>query len=94
MVEIRSGLKPLENDIPVYDLRGLKCPLPVLKTRNRLQAMPDGALLWVEATDPLSGIDLPHFCTQEGHELLAQTREGSLHRFLIRKKQVDQPRGE
>ncbi|MBV2142001.1 sulfurtransferase TusA family protein [Falsochrobactrum sp. TDYN1] len=75
-----------EDSIPVYDLRGLKCPLPVLKTRHRLKSMPSGARLWVEATDPLSGIDLPHFCTQEGHMLLAQECEDNLHRFLIQKK--------
>lgn len=40
----------------------------------------------VEATDPLSGIDVPHFCTQEGHALITQEREGPLHRFLIRRK--------
>ncbi|OEI83977.1 MULTISPECIES: sulfurtransferase TusA family protein [unclassified Brucella] len=75
-----------QENTPVYDLRGLKCPLPVLKTRNRLEKMASGALLWVEATDPLSGIDLPHFCAQEGHSLIAQEREGTLHRFLIRRK--------
>ncbi|MBC2883921.1 sulfurtransferase TusA family protein [Ochrobactrum sp. CM-21-5] len=77
---------PEQDSVPVYDLRGLKCPLPVLKTRNRLKKMPSGALLWIEATDPLSAIDLPHFCAQEGHSLLAQEREDTLHRFLIRKK--------
>lgn len=76
----------MPDDIPVYDLRGLKCPLPVLKTRNRLEKMASGALLWVEATDPLSGIDVPHFCAQEGHTLVAQEREATLHRFLIRRK--------
>ncbi len=48
--------------------------------------MQSGALLWVETTDPLSGIDMPHFCTQEGHDLMTQKREGTLHRFLIRRK--------
>ncbi|MFQ0813676.1 response regulator SirA [Brucella anthropi] len=85
-MEDHRGLTTLQDAIPVYDLRGLKCPLPVLKTRNRLEKMPSGALLWVEATDPLSGIDVPHFCTQEGHALIAQEREGTLHRFLIRRK--------
>ncbi len=75
-----------EDDAPVYDLRGLKCPLPVLKTRNRLKTLPSGALLWVETTDPLSGVDLPHFCAQEGHALLAQSREKTVFRFLIRRK--------
>ncbi|WP_235969065.1 sulfurtransferase TusA family protein [Brucella tritici] len=85
-MEDHRELMTLQDDIPVYDLRGLKCPLPVLKTRNRLEKMPSEALLWVETTDPLSGIDVPHFCTQEGHALVAQERQGSLHRFLIRRK--------
>ncbi|MHC5231711.1 sulfurtransferase TusA family protein [Brucella sp. LJL56] len=85
-MEDHRELMTLQDDIPVYDLRGLKCPLPVLKTRNRLEKMPSQALLWVEATDPLSGIDVPHFCTQEGHALLAQERQGTLRRFLIRRK--------
>ncbi|MCX2695267.1 MULTISPECIES: sulfurtransferase TusA family protein [Ochrobactrum] len=76
----------MREEIAVYDLRGLKCPLPVLKTRNRLQNMASGSLLWVETTDPLSGIDLPHFCTQEGHALIKQERDEKLYRFLIQRK--------
>ncbi|WP_139974893.1 sulfurtransferase TusA family protein [Ochrobactrum sp. CGA5] len=85
-MEDHRELMALQDDIPVYDLRGLKCPLPVLKTSNRLEKMPSKALLWVEATDPLSDIDVPHFCTQEGHVLVAQERQGTLYRFLIRRK--------
>jgi len=86
MVEDRRQLTPAEPHFPVYDLRGLKCPLPVLKTRHRLEKMPSGAQLWVEATDPLSGIDLPHFCAQEGHALIKHERNETVQRFLIRKK--------
>ncbi|WP_160011819.1 sulfurtransferase TusA family protein [Rhizobium sp. 18055] len=68
-----------------YDLRGLKCPLPVLKTRKKLSSLPSGTLLRVETTDPLAGIDIPHFCHQDGHELLESERTESGHRFLIRK---------
>ncbi len=75
-----------EDEIPVYDLRGLKCPLPVLKTRNHLKKLPSGTLIWIETTDPLSDIDLPHFCFEDGHELLRQEQIDHVHRFLIRKK--------
>jgi tRNA 2-thiouridine synthesizing protein A len=68
-----------------YDLRGLKCPLPVLKTRKKLELLPSGTLLRVETTDPLAGIDIPHFCNQDGHELLETERTEGGHRFLIRK---------
>lgn len=73
-------------DIPVYDLKGLNCPLPVLKSRKRLAGMKPGAQLWVETTDPLAAIDIPAFCNDAGHELV-ETRivEGG-HAFLIRCK--------
>ncbi|RWX74422.1 response regulator SirA [Neorhizobium lilium] len=68
-----------------YDLRGLKCPLPVLKTRRRLQNMPSGAELTIETSDPLAGIDIPHFCNQEGHQLLSSEHTETGHRFVVRK---------
>ncbi len=75
----------LQDDIPVYDLRGLNAPSGFENPQSSGK-MPSEALLWVETTDPLSGIDVPHFCTQEGHTLLKQERQGTLHRFLIRRK--------
>lgn len=68
------------------DLRGLKCPYPVLKTENRLSAVPSGTLLEVETTDPLSAIDIPHFCIEHGHALVSQEKTDGGHRFVIRKK--------
>ncbi|MEM1364587.1 MAG: sulfurtransferase TusA family protein [Pseudomonadota bacterium] len=67
----------------LYDLTGLKCPLPVLKTRNRMRTMAEGEQLWVRTTDPLSVIDMPHFCTENGHTLLQTVDEENGHRFLI-----------
>lgn len=69
----------------VYDLRGLKCPLPVLRTRKRLEHLPSGATLWIETTDPLAVIDIPHFCRENGHTLEFSETAGDGHRFLIRK---------
>lgn len=67
------------------DLKGLKCPLPVLKARKALRTMAPGALLALETTDPLAGIDIPHFCGEDGHELVSQERRDTGHAFLIRK---------
>lgn len=69
----------------IYDLRGLKCPLPVLKTRRRMADMKPGDELVVETSDPLAGIDIPHFCNEDGHELVMQERLDAGHRFHIRK---------
>ena len=54
------------------DARGLLCPLPVLKARKRLKAMAPGAELAMLADDPAAVVDVPHFCAEQGHELIAQ----------------------
>jgi tRNA 2-thiouridine synthesizing protein A len=68
------------------DLSGLLCPLPVLKARKRLEAMPAGAILKVIATDPMSAIDMPHFCNEQGHTLLDQAKDGAALIFRIRRR--------
>lgn len=68
------------------DLSGLLCPLPVLKARKRLESLPSGAILKVIATDPMSAIDMPHFCNEQGHTLLDQQRDGPALIFRIRRK--------
>lgn len=66
-----------------YDLRGLNCPLPVLKARKRLQAMTPGSRLWLETTDPLAVIDIPAFCRENGHTLITTDAVAGGHRFLV-----------
>ena len=70
----------------MLDLSGLLCPLPVLKARKRLEAMASGAVLRVVATDPMSAIDMPHFCNEQGHTLLEQSQDGPALIFRIRRK--------
>jgi tRNA 2-thiouridine synthesizing protein A len=67
----------------VYDLRGLNCPLPVLKTRKKLQDMVAGSRLWVETSDPLAVIDMPNFCQTDGHRLIETVSIAGGHRFHI-----------
>ena len=67
------------------DLIGLKCPLPALMTRKKLAALKTGDTLAVLASDPLSVVDIPHMCHQEGHELLESVAASGHHRFLIRR---------
>jgi tRNA 2-thiouridine synthesizing protein A len=58
------------------DLRGLKCPLPALRTRKALAGMQPGDLLIVACTDPLAAIDIPHLLNQTG-DRLEETRTGA-----------------
>ena len=68
------------------DLSGLLCPLPVLKARKQLATMEPGAIPKIIATDPMSAIDMPHFCNEQGHTLLDQQRDGPAFIFRIRRK--------
>lgn len=69
------------------DARGLRCPLPVLKLRKRLQALPGGARLEMIADDPAARIDVPHFCNEQGHRLVTEedAPDGAI-RFVVEKK--------
>lgn len=67
------------------DATGLLCPLPVLKARKRLKSMTSGEVLRVLADDPAAIVDVPHFCAESGHELLAQGEDGLAQFYLIRK---------
>lgn len=65
------------------DLRGLKCPLPALRTRKALVGLQAGDVLIVEATDPLSGIDIPHCVRETGHKLKSHAVENGVAIFTI-----------
>ncbi|MEO3389232.1 sulfurtransferase TusA family protein [Mesorhizobium sp. CAU 1741] len=67
----------------IYDLKGLNCPLPVLRAGKRLAGLPVGTRLWVETTDPLAVIDIPAFCRDAGHVLVESVAVDGGHRFLI-----------
>ncbi len=72
-------------DTLTLDLRGLKCPMPVLRARKALRGMAPGALLALECTDPLAAIDIPHFVREDGHALEAQEADAGILFFRIRK---------
>ena len=74
------------SDAPTdLDLRGLKCPLPALRTRKALLGLESGTELIVRCTDPMAAIDIPHLVAQQGDALLAQARDGGVLTFRIRK---------
>ena len=67
-------------------LRGLKCPLPALKTRKLLARLAAGDLLTIECTDPLTSIDIPNLLRETGDELVESSRQGRAYIFRIRKR--------
>jgi tRNA 2-thiouridine synthesizing protein A len=69
----------------IFDLRGLRCPLPVLRTRKALAGSATGDILIVACTDPLAGIDIPHLLQETGDTLEETRHDARVTTFRIRK---------
>lgn len=67
----------------VIDLRGLMCPLPVLRLAKVLRTRVVGDVVTLWADDPIAVIDIPHFCTESGHRLLSQSDTGSYQIYVV-----------
>lgn len=69
------------------DLKGLSCPLPIVKTAQAMKGLSSGDLAEALATDPGSVADFTAWCRSTGNELVEHTvEEGPVYRFVIRKK--------
>ena len=68
------------------DVKGLNCPLPILRAKKALADMASGELLRVVATDPGSVKDFAAFCKQTGNALLASDDNGQEFSFVISKR--------
>jgi tRNA 2-thiouridine synthesizing protein A len=66
----------------LVDARGHKCPVPTLRLRRALEAAPAGVVVRLLADDPMARIDVPHFCKQQGFELV----EAAETTFRVRKR--------
>jgi tRNA 2-thiouridine synthesizing protein A len=69
----------------ILDVKGLNCPLPVLRAKKALQDVAVGATLEVLATDPGAVKDFEAFCRTTGNELVESKVEGKVYSFLIRR---------
>jgi tRNA 2-thiouridine synthesizing protein A len=69
----------------ILDVKGLNCPLPILRAKKALKAMPVGATLQVLATDPGAVKDFEAFCRTTGNQLLESNAEDKLFSFVIKR---------
>ncbi|MEE8515662.1 MAG: sulfurtransferase TusA family protein [Alphaproteobacteria bacterium] len=67
------------------DVKGLKCPLPVLKANKMLRGLEAGTVLEIDATDPGAVADFKVFCETTGHILVESTEADGVYSFKIRK---------
>jgi TusA-related sulfurtransferase len=67
------------------DLKGLACPMPVVKISKGIKEVEVGEILEAHTTDPGSLTDVPAWGRTTGHEIVESSQEGELYRFLIRR---------
>ena len=68
------------------DARGLSCPMPIVKTAQACRVVPEGSTVELLATDPGSTKDVAAWCRATGNELVEQSVDGAVYRFVIRRK--------
>jgi tRNA 2-thiouridine synthesizing protein A len=68
------------------DARGLSCPMPIVKTAQAMKTIPSGGLIEVLATDPGSVKDFAAWSRTTGNELVEQSVDEGVYRFVLRRK--------
>jgi tRNA 2-thiouridine synthesizing protein A len=68
------------------DVKGLNCPLPILRTKKTLSEMSSGQVLRVLATDPSAVKDFQAFARQTGNHLLANAQAEEVFEFYFQRK--------
>lgn len=67
------------------DLKGLLCPIPVVKIARAIKDVEVGQTIEAVATDPGVLADIPAWCRSTGNELVGMDRENKTIKFLVRK---------
>lgn len=71
--------------VPEYelDVRGEKCPYPLIRTKQEVEKLPSGSVLEVIANDPESWQNIDAWITNSGHEFIdVVIRKGAYHIFI------------
>jgi tRNA 2-thiouridine synthesizing protein A len=68
------------------DARNLSCPMPIVKTAQAMKTVVSGDLVEVLATDPGSVKDFAAWSRTTGNDLVEQSADGGVYRFVLRRK--------
>jgi tRNA 2-thiouridine synthesizing protein A len=77
---------PVVEIAQTIDARGLSCPMPIVKTAQAIKGLPAGSIVELLATDAGSVKDVAAWCRATGNELVQQTSDATVYRFVIRRK--------
>ncbi|KIL27374.1 hypothetical protein B4133_0151 [Bacillus altitudinis] len=69
----------------ILDVTWLACPMPIIRTKKKMNDLAEGQVLEIHATDKGAKADLAAWAKSSGHELITQTDEGHVLKFWVRK---------
>ena len=67
------------------DCVGLYCPVPIMRAKEEMDQLADGALLEIVADDPATDEDIPRWAKRAGHQLLHSWKENDETHFVVQK---------
>lgn len=67
------------------DCLGFYCPMPIMRTKEKLDELASGQVLEVLADDQGVKADMPAWCRRTGNELLGVEEDNGQIRLLVRK---------
>jgi len=70
------------------NLKGLSCPMPIIKTAKAMKDLPPGQLVEVFATDPGSVPDFKAWARATGNPLVESTEQAGVFHFILKKKEM------
>ena len=76
-------------DLPlalVVDAKGLKCPMPIVRTAQAIKTIASGEILEVLATDPGALADFAAWSRSTGNQIVESSADGGVYRFVLRRK--------
>lgn len=68
------------------DVKGLACPLPIIKLAQKIKTMELGQIIEVLATDPGSVPDIAAWSKQSGNEILKHEKDGKIFKFYVARR--------
>jgi tRNA 2-thiouridine synthesizing protein A len=71
--------------VKVLDLKGLLCPIPVVKMAKAIKEVEVGQIIEAYATDPGVMADIPAWCRTTGNELVTLEKLDKQFHFVVKR---------
>lgn len=73
------------NSTKVLDVKGMSCPMPIVRTKKEMDTLNTGDILEVHVTDKGALADMPAWANAAGHTIIDQEEDAEVLKFFIKK---------